>query len=781
MPGELYKEIQKKYEKPATGIPSQDLSFLVTAEINKKAEIDDTAGVGDTDKTYSANKLAADHSSLLNAINGKADKANPVFTGSISLGRKANTSVGNRSFAVGNDVEASGADSHVEGRFSKATGDIAHAEGLTTTASASYTHAEGSNTTASSGGAHAEGMFSTASGMASHSQGYKTIANANFMSASGIYNKQADIYPAWVAGTSYEVGDRVTMLGAMYLECKTANSDETFDFNKWEEIDFSSDTLFVIGNGVDENHRSNAMQIDLHGNERLAGDLYVNCNPDSTGGDKVATDKNKADIIITSASGSIASISDGADDLPIEDMVVQIEPVQSGSGDPSPDNVRPISGWTGATVTRTGKNLWNPEIEHRYTSNLKIGGVVASGAPLPDGSLILLAGTYVVSVSEAMSGIYVAGANGSNIAVAYNKTFLTFTVPTKQACSIMLYKAGITIDVWDTYNIQLELGSTATAYEPYQGTTYPITWQSAGTLYGGAVNPVTGKLVVDWASITFDGTQAVGLPGWQSRSGSSAWLYVPSQTPGLEETTSAYTIPNIISDMLPTVAYTPVYNGDIGISRVQGAGSAWGLAVRVPVEGLTTAQLINAWLAENPIHVVYKVSTPQTYTLTPTEIRTLLGANNIWADTGDVSVEYRADTKLYVDRMSASGGITVDTALSSTSTNPVQNKVINTALSGKEPKHNTVTVSGTTPTISGVADTRYICGECSTLTITAPASGCIDVTFTSGSTPTVLTVTPPTGLAMKWANGFDPSSLDANTTYEINIMDGCLGVAGSWT
>ena len=27
----------------------------------------------------------------------------------------------------------------------------------------------------------------------------------------------------------------------------------------------------------------------------------------------------------------------------------------------------------------------------------------------------------------------------------------------------------------------------------------------------------------------------------------------------------------------------------------------------------------------------------------------MLGANNIWADTGDVSVDYRADTKLYID------------------------------------------------------------------------------------------------------------------------------------
>ena len=94
-----------------------------------------------------------------------------------------------------------------------------------------------------------------------------------------------------------------------------------------------------------------------------------------------------------------------------------------------------------------------------------------------------------------------------------------------------------------------------------------------------------------------------------------------------------------------------------------------------------------------------------------------------------------------------------------------------------------VEVSGTTPTITGKAGLRYICGEVDTLTITAPASGCIDVVFESGATPTVLTVTSAkTGVtAIKWANGFDATSLEANTTYELNILDGEYGVVGSWT
>lgn len=89
-------------------------------------------------------------------------------------------------------------------------------------------------------------------------------------------------------------------------------------------------------------------------------------------------------------------------------------------------------------------------------------------------------------------------------------------------------------------------------------------------------------------------------------------------------------------------------------------------------------------------------------------------------------------------------------------------------------------VSGSTPDIDARAGERYVCGEVATLDLTLPDSGCVDVVFESGSTPTVLTITPPTGVTVKWANGFDPTALAANTTYELNIMDG-LGVAVSWT
>lgn len=84
-----------------------------------------------------------------------------------------------------------------------------------------------------------------------------------------------------------------------------------------------------------------------------------------------------------------------------------------------------------------------------------------------------------------------------------------------------------------------------------------------------------------------------------------------------------------------------------------------------------------------------------------------------------------------------------------------------------------VTVTGANPVINGVANTMYICGEVSTITINPPASGIIDVIFSSGSTVAVLTL-PQT---VKMPDDFE---VEANKTYEINIFNN-LGAVMTWS
>jgi len=88
----------------------------------------------------------------------------------------------------------------------------------------------------------------------------------------------------------------------------------------------------------------------------------------------------------------------------------------------------------------------------------------------------------------------------------------------------------------------------------------------------------------------------------------------------------------------------------------------------------------------------------------------------------------------------------------------------------------TVDVTGTTPTITAVENTRYVCGEVTSLNFTPAASGICIVRFTSGSTVTLLTI-PST---VKFPEWFDPTSLETNTIYEICVTDGIYGAVMSW-
>ena len=133
------------------------------------------------------------------------------------------------------------------------------------------------------------------------------------------------------------------------------------------------------------------------------------------------------------------------------------------------------------------------------------------------------------------------------------------------------------------------------------------------------------------------------------------------------------------------------------------------------------------------------------------------------------------------------GSVTVDSALSLSSTNPVQNKVIahevneitntlsayGTEISGKEDSPTTTTVSGATPTITPAPNTIYKCGTLDSLTVSnPPATGAYSIVFTSGSTATTTTI-PATIL------GLEDFAPEANTLYEINVLDN-RAVVGSW-
>lgn len=317
-------------------------------------------------------------------------------------------------------------------------------------------------------------------------------------------------------------------------------------------------------------------------------------------------------------------------------------------------NICPISGWDEVKVTRTGKNLFSkPYYEDRNIiagvdvitndeGHITLNGTATSTFYYNFGTRgsnekLYKPGTYTLSGGTASSSKFriVVVKNGQYFTATGNKT-TTFTL--SEEAEIYFYgtaSSGTTFSN-ETYYPQLELGSTATAYEPYQGDTYQI--QLGQTVHGGKIDVVNGVLTVTHGVKVLDGSET----WYWSPNNNLAQTVVQNGvvTDGVTQYNS-YTQNSTFSDK--SWAARSSVDGSIGMFC--GASSLY-----AKYSKFTTAEEAKAFFAENPTTVVYELVTPITIDLTPIEVAVLTGqTNNIWADCGDVSVEYAADLKTYID------------------------------------------------------------------------------------------------------------------------------------
>ena len=420
---------------------------------------------------------------------------------------------------------------------------------------------------------------------------------------------------------TYAVGDKVSYAGNVYSCISAISTPEAWDSTHWDQVDPIQDQVDDLRNTL----------------------------------------SHKADAIYDAASGDIASFPDGADGLPVKDLTVGIEPVQAGTGDPSPDNVRPISGWTRANVSRTGKNL----LERWRTNDNTTNGITytvnndAEKSFTIDGTATAnsYCGYSYVNANNAMSAIPFRGMamtghvecsdsnvsavwsyfkeDGSYEALASGTTKqATFTVPDEAVGFRILFAVpnGSTVNNAKAC-LQLELGSVATAFEPCTVTTIPISWQSeAGTVYGGTVDPVTGKLTKTLGNID------LGTLDWTYDSTNMRFL-APHGNIVKESNRNTFIICPIYEGIWHGEAYDQNWNNVIYVG---------GVNLVVHNHAYTDATAFKT--AMDGVQVVFEMSYYPKYTLTAQQLTTLLGQNNIWADTGDSTVEYPADTKLYIDK-----------------------------------------------------------------------------------------------------------------------------------
>ena len=332
-------------------------------------------------------------------------------------------------------------------------------------------------------------------------------------------------------------------------------------------------------------------------------------------------------------------------------VISHIEPVQAGSGDPSPSNVRPISGWTGAILTRTGKNLFDQSayltndvtLNNWYYTTLKMrpNTTYTMSCDIPE------AGKDYVALFAFNSGDSASGAKNQ----VYKERPVQITTLDDGIIKIQYRKTSATYNVlW--YKYQIELGSTATAYEPYQGNQYTVQFDQ--TIYGGELDWKTGVLKVTHCKIIFDGVSD-GARVYHSDGPGTQYGYlhpyemrVPFKQQG-----------NISSNKL-VFSDDPIYSA-------QGVGITTVLWLKIPVEltGIQendsssviiakTNNVLNQWYeAGEPLEVVYELAAPTSVQLTPQQILSLAGENNLWSDAGETTVNGPNSPKVMENRIAA--------------------------------------------------------------------------------------------------------------------------------
>ena len=138
---------------------------------------------------------------------------------SINMGRKEESTVGNRSIAFGVNVEASKYGSFAVGVDNVASGLQSHAEGYFNIASGDGSHAEGNHNISSGNASHAEGFRTKAFGLSSHAEGDYTTAFSDYSHASSSGSVSVGI-------ASYSEGLQTISGNGYILHVKSVNVDE---------------------------------------------------------------------------------------------------------------------------------------------------------------------------------------------------------------------------------------------------------------------------------------------------------------------------------------------------------------------------------------------------------------------------------------------------------------------------------------------------------------------------------------------------------------------------
>ena len=311
-------------------------------------------------------------------------------------------------------------------------------------------------------------------------------------------------------------------------------------------------------------------------------------------------------------------------------------------------NICPISGHTQVKINN-GKNLIGLGTrldgytgENYFVTNSSCVGYYFKTSDLPD----------VVTVSDVGGNrAYITYFNQvpANSVAYISKDQSQQTVPKTFTVDKTAEYVHIQLsyETTDVTNIQIEEGSTATAYVPYNG--YQVTVNLGGTYYSGVLDVVTGVFVFDTASVD------LGTLTWTYQSNYPRFRAdAPS---GIKFPSSSAEIADVICECYKTVTMVITQSRDSSI----GIGPAEYPYIYAHDTRYTDANAYKT--AMSGVKLVYKLASPQSIQLSPTMVKALVGENHLSAPLDGQEItesEYRElftwdEVEAYVNAHSGGG------------------------------------------------------------------------------------------------------------------------------
>lgn len=309
------------------------------------------------------------------------------------------------------------------------------------------------------------------------------------------------------------------------------------------------------------------------------------------------------------------------------------EPMQDGTGTPSPENIRPIKGRASVMVERCGKNLWS-------FGNVGFSQYKDISINCPAGKYVFSCEVETESTSDAVQIGWLVDGKWKYAQKQKNVRITVFVSASVGISGFRFYAGSSPQDTVNaTYkNIQLELGNVATTYTPYIGQTNTLTLPE--TVYGGEVDAVTGEGKQAWRLITLDGTEDWTVFG-KFLEDKSDWYYTTGRIQG-----TVNAVPAKGNDVCSHYPHADVSNNN----TVKGCAIVW-QCIRVRFGDTIPdnadnwkAYLAAQYAAGTPVQVAVKLDPPTPFTATGAQpIPALAGANTVLTDADSVTVTGRAD------------------------------------------------------------------------------------------------------------------------------------------